>query len=40
MNRTIKIYGCHLMYKPSLRVKLKFKFRDVNEYILNTISTT
>jgi RNase P/RNase MRP subunit p29 len=35
--KTIKIYGCHLMYRPSHRSKLKFKAKDANKFILENI---
>ena len=34
-DKSIKIYGCNLMFKPSERVKIRFKMRQVNKFLID-----
>ena len=35
-DRWIKIYGCHLILRPSHRSKLRFKVKEANDFILRS----
>ena len=37
LGKTVKIYGCHLQIKPSLRFKMKYKMKQATDFIINSV---
>ena len=37
LNKCVKIYGQHLCYRPSDRVKIKFKMKEASKFILDNV---